>query len=236
MTVSRIAALILALMALSLPAHAQEARSTARDASAAQVPPPIFQVYVAVDGQQVGPLNEEDFKRHVGTPGAAAALMVWMPGMANWAPASTVPALQPIIASIGQTAGGTFQQPADPAAYMLGVWISQDFNWTIGETKYSAVIQMKLMPDGRFEGATLFRPRDQMDAPLRISHEKGTWTAAPGSDGQFSFTRNITYTDVAGLEIIDSGQLEDTWTLMAVDPNRIVSPEDIDFIRIPETG
>ncbi len=233
----RTIALALAFLALALPALAQDGtRSAARDAMTTPTPPPIFQVYVAVNGQQVGPLNEEDFKRHVGTPEAAAGTLVWMPGMANWAPASTVPSLQPIIASIGQTTGGDFAAPADPAAFMLGVWISEPFTWTIGETKFSSIVQMKLLPDGRFEGATLFRPLEKLDDPIRVSHEKGTWAVSDAGEGQFNFVRDISYTDVIGLKIIDQGRLEDSFVLKALGPNNVASPQNVDFVRLPDNG
>ncbi len=227
--------LIALLMIVGLPAMAQDVqRLDPRQALTSMEQPPALQIFVAVNGQQVGPLDQQGFAAHLGTPEAAATTYVWMPGMSDWALASTVPALQAIIASMGQAGGGEMAAPADPAAFMLGVWVSKSFNWNLKDMPYSAIVQMKLLPDGRFEGATLFRPSDNLAGPILISHEKGTWTVAAVGDGKFEFVRNISYTDVLDGEISAQGRLTDKFVLKATGPNNVVSEEKIDFVRVPE--
>lgn len=228
--------LIILLMIFTMPATAQDAvRINPRLPLTTTAKPPPLQIYLAVDGQQVGPLDPAGFAGYLGTPEAAAATYVWLPGMAEWALASTVPALQPIIAAMGQTSSGEMAAPADPASFMLGAWFSERFDWTVEGTKYTANIQMKLLPDGRFEGATLFRDKTDIKAPVRFSHEKGTWTVAATADGKFTFDRNIFFTDVVQGVVTRSGQMEDKFVLKATGPNDVISDESIKFVRIPDS-
>ena len=217
-----------------LPQRKNSVRSNLRQPLTTPEQAPPIQIYVAVNGQQVGPLDLAGFAGHLGTPEAAAATYVWMPGMAEWALASTVAALQPAIAAMGQSGGDEFSAPSDPAAYMLGVWISDNFDWTIKEKTFDAIVQMKLLPDGRFEGATLFRSKEKLDGPITISHEKGTWSVVPADDGQFGFERKILYTNVMDNEVVDKGQVVDNFIFKATGPNLVTSTEKIDFVRIPE--
>jgi uncharacterized membrane protein len=50
--------------------------------------------YYAKDSQQCGPVNESELKELLATGKLAAAVFVWRDGMADWAPADTLPELQ----------------------------------------------------------------------------------------------------------------------------------------------
>jgi hypothetical protein len=229
--------LIALLLILGLPAAAQDVQrfNPRQSLSTLDQAPPV-QIYISINGQSVGPLDAAAFTQHLGTPEAAANTYVWMPGMTDWALASTVAALQPIIAAMTQTGGdGKMAAPADPSAFMLGVWISEPYNWTPNDIKWSVIAQMKLLPDGRFEGATLYRDEAKREGPITISHEKGTWKVTPGDGGKFTLTRNMFYTNVEGGVVGATGQFEDTLTFEATGPNDVLTDFGSKFVRVPET-
>jgi hypothetical protein len=230
----RLIAILLVLV--GLPAAAQEAtRLNPRQALTTPVEPQVLQIYVATNGQTIGPLDAAGFIGILGTPEAAASTHVWMPGMTDWALASTVPALQAIIASMGQNSGGGMAPPADPASFMLGVWISDDFQWKIQDVPYSAIVQMKLLPDGRTEGATLFRAESDLAGPIFVSHEAGTYTVAALGNGKFEFARIVVASNVADGQVVGGKQpVSDSFVFTATGPNSIVSDENIAFVRVPE--
>jgi len=87
--------LIALLLILGLPAAAQDLQPISpRQALTTLDQAPPVQIYVSVDGQSVGPMDAEAFKKHLGTPEAAANTYVWMPGMKDWALATTPSSLR----------------------------------------------------------------------------------------------------------------------------------------------
>ena len=229
--------LITLLLILGLPAAAQDAqRFNPRQAMTTLDQAPPVQIYISINGQSVGPLDAAAFTQHLGTPEAAANTYVWMPGMTDWALASTVAALQPIIAAMNQTGtDGKMAPPADPSAFMLGVWISEAFTWKPQDVKWSVIAQMKLLPDGRFEGATIYRDDAKREGPITISHEKGTWKVTAGDGGKFTLTRNMIYTDVRDGVVSATGKFEDSLTFEATEPNDVLTDFGSKFVRVPES-
>jgi len=61
-----------------------------------QAAPAIF--YVAIDGQQTGPLNESELLRLIMQKKVSKDTLAWMPGMAAWQPIEQVPAILKVIA------------------------------------------------------------------------------------------------------------------------------------------
>ena len=55
-------------------------------------------IYVAINGQSVGPLNEKDFSLLVADGKVNKDSLVWMPGMLAWKPLQEVPSALKIIA------------------------------------------------------------------------------------------------------------------------------------------
>lgn len=55
-------------------------------------------LYVAIDGQPVGPLSEHEFANLVSTQRVTKDTLVWQPGMMGWKPLEQVPAFLRIIA------------------------------------------------------------------------------------------------------------------------------------------
>ena len=63
------------------------------------MPRPMPQTYyVAIDGQQVGPLNESEISRLIMNKQISKDTLAWVPGMAGWQPIEQVPAILKIVA------------------------------------------------------------------------------------------------------------------------------------------
>ena len=59
---------------------------------------PVQQIYVGVDGMQVGPLTSNEFSELVRTHKVTKDTLAWLPGMPAWKPVSEVPELLKVIA------------------------------------------------------------------------------------------------------------------------------------------
>ena len=59
---------------------------------------PVISLYIGMGTQQYGPYNYDSCKQMVAAGQLTPQTMVWMEGMPAWAPASTVPVLQPLFA------------------------------------------------------------------------------------------------------------------------------------------
>lgn len=228
--------LILFLVVFSVPAYAQNVVLNA-PRNNVNVPPPPMQIYVLVDGQQVGPMDADKFQSILSSPEAAASTYVWMPGMAKWEIASTVPQLQGIIAAIGQGDGsdGNFRV-TDIQSYSLGVWISQRFVWTLEDQDHHAIIQMKLLPDGKFEGATLFWALDTPNPDINVYHEKGDWTMSGEGDNVFRLERKYAYSQVLKDQLVGTGTASEQFIVSPDGPNALKTKEGIIFVRVPEAS
>ena len=63
------------------------------------MPKPMPQMYyVAINGQQVGPLNESELSRLISQKQVNKDSLAWMPGMAAWQPIEQIPAILKIVA------------------------------------------------------------------------------------------------------------------------------------------
>lgn len=54
--------------------------------------------YVAIDGQQTGPLRESELMELIRDKKVSKDTLAWMPGMATWLPIENVPAILKLIA------------------------------------------------------------------------------------------------------------------------------------------
>jgi hypothetical protein len=60
---------------------------------------PIASIYyVAIDGQQTGPLRESELMELIRDKKVSKDTLAWMPGMASWLPIEKVPAILKLIA------------------------------------------------------------------------------------------------------------------------------------------
>ena len=63
------------------------------------MPQPISSMYyVAIDGQQIGPLNESELMGLIRDKKVSKDTLAWMPGMATWLPIEKVPSILKLIA------------------------------------------------------------------------------------------------------------------------------------------
>ena len=63
------------------------------------MPKPMSQIYyVAVDGQQIGPLNDSELSQLVIQKRINKDTLAWVPGMLGWKPIEQVPAILKVIA------------------------------------------------------------------------------------------------------------------------------------------
>lgn len=63
------------------------------------MPESMHQIYyVAIEGQQVGPLNESELSRFIEQKQVNKDSLAWMPGMATWQPVEQIPAILKIVA------------------------------------------------------------------------------------------------------------------------------------------
>lgn len=72
--------------------------------------------YVAKDGQVTGPFDVEALKAIIGGRSRAPRVIVWTPGMTDWAAASEVPELAAMIALL------PFDPPVDFKTFIIGKW------------------------------------------------------------------------------------------------------------------
>ena len=54
--------------------------------------------YVALNGQQVGPISESEFSKMVSKKLITKDTLAWMPGMLSWKPIEQIPAILKVIA------------------------------------------------------------------------------------------------------------------------------------------
>lgn len=93
------------------------AAPTANAATPPPLPaPPVKDIYVAVDGQQRGPLSTDDLKELIRSGSVTGDTPVWKQGMAAWQPIGGHPDYAPLIAAAQPTPPPV---PAAPAYYVL---------------------------------------------------------------------------------------------------------------------
>ena len=63
------------------------------------MPKPMSQIYyVAIDGQQVGPLNDSELSRLITQHKINKDTLGWVPGMQAWQPIEKIPAILKVVA------------------------------------------------------------------------------------------------------------------------------------------
>lgn len=116
-------------------------------------------VYVAENGQVTGPFDDAALRDRLGSQARAAVTLVWMQGMADWTPATQVPALAALIAGL----------PAEPpldARYLAGSWTSDDHPIQTDNVTVTGRVTFVFTADGKLTGHVFgshmsTRPRPQ---------------------------------------------------------------------------
>lgn len=55
-------------------------------------------IYVAIDGQSVGPLTESEFSHLITNKKVTKDSLAWIPGMSGWQPIEQIPAILKVVA------------------------------------------------------------------------------------------------------------------------------------------
>jgi len=67
--------------------------------SVQSMPSTLAQTYfVALNGQQVGPLNESELSQLISQKKVSKDTLAWMPGMSSWKPIEQIPAILRVVA------------------------------------------------------------------------------------------------------------------------------------------
>jgi membrane protease subunit (stomatin/prohibitin family) len=83
-------------------AMGQSMANAASQGSAPMAPPPLpAAMFVAINGQQVGPLDAAALRQKIAAGEVNANTLVWKNGMPNWAPAASVPDVAPLLTPSG---------------------------------------------------------------------------------------------------------------------------------------
>lgn len=63
------------------------------------MPKPMPQIYyVAIDGQQTGPLNDSELSQLISQKKVNKDTLAWVPGMMDWKPIEQIPAILKVVA------------------------------------------------------------------------------------------------------------------------------------------
>ncbi len=93
-------------------------------------------VFVVQNGAQTGPFNQPELVAMVAAGTLRQETLVWHDGLANWVPATNVPAINHMFAAAGPGSGGQNPPPPPPppemdaAAFLSGTWVGGPFNST----------------------------------------------------------------------------------------------------------
>lgn len=152
-------------------------------------------VYIAENGQQVGPLTEAQVLDKIHSGALMAHTLVWMQGMPDWAPAETVPQLRAFFAPQGVT-------PAirDYPKFVVGTWTTDPITGPIeGVGMATLVTSFTFEAGGTFSSAAMVDTTDQTGQPVRISTTgRGTYTISEPQSDRFRIM--LQGTDVTSIE------------------------------------
>lgn len=198
-------------------------------------PPPVdLKIFVAVNGQTTGPFNEAQLKTMIAAGNLKPETLVWKDGMANWAAASTVAALQPLMVAA---------KPAfDAKGFLTGTWEARNLKVPLpgvpegglmsGTTLYS--------PDGTFQSFGTIRanvPNPMRPGTTNLMHMQiqsvGTYTVAVLSETRFVIQTDSTITMNVGNGIPPSTEkVTGSQTVDILDRNTVRSEEGYVSYRI----
>ncbi len=79
---------------------------------------------------------------------------------------------------------------------------------TIGETKYSAVTQMTLLPDDLVMGVTVLQHLDDTSKPVELSYEAGKYKVSDQGNGTYRIARTLQYFVLVNSKLISKGEVD----------------------------
>lgn len=242
-TRAALAALALTLSALPLVAEPGPPPLTNTPQQPPALPDPLppglpAQLYVAQNGQPVGPLGPAEIAEMARQGKITAETLVWMPGMAAWTPAGQVPGMAPVLALAPAPA-------FDAYAYVAGSWrlaepmVSTQVIDYVGAVQIETMMTLTYYPDHTLKGegvATGMMPSGSASSYFSLSGTYAITGVTGGLPGaRFTIEPKVTITyqqppaspDPTGLkppQSIPPQQSDQPATVLAVDANTM---EDI---------
>ena len=196
-------------------------------------------VYVAEDGQVLGPFDEATLRARMGSRTKAAVTLVWMQGMADWAPADKVPELAALVARL------PLDLPFDVAAYLIGAWISEDQPLGKGSQAFVGKSSVVFAADGTVtalhtgERTTVrvspgAKPREP-DVKTKFLFWNvsmaGTYTVKPGAEGFFVVELKGTTTDNSSGASGETARTEESFDFRRLGPDHMQTRYGVDYRR-----
>lgn len=179
-------------------------------------PPQQLKVFYTVNGQTLGPFNEEQLKAKIVAGELGRQTLVWMEGMTDWQAAATVAAVAPLLTTAPP------KPKFDAAGFMVGTW---EVSTTIpiqghGQAQVSESITYRA--DGTATGfGTMTSQTTYGPFSVAISSQ-GTWKAEPKTDTSFVLTPNMQVT-MTGADGIPNLSTNNTPGLLTVIDRNTVS-------------
>ena len=195
-------------------------------------------VYVAEDGQVLGPFDEAALKAQLGSQTKASVTLVWMQGMTDWTPASQVPALAVLVGRL------PLDPPFDVAKHLIGAWISDDQPLGKGKEAFVGKMSIVFAADRTFTALVTGnrttvtvtpsgKPRQPIVTPEFLSWNSsfaGDYTVTLGNDGYFSVELKGTVTH-NGSNSQDPIKAEQTIDFRQLGPDHMVTRYGVDYRR-----
>lgn len=194
-------------------------------------------VYIAEDGQTLGPFSEAELREKIRSRAEAARTLVWHRGLEGWRRATEVPRLTGFVRALPA------ETPVDLAAHVLGTWTSTDWPVAVpgrtmigrltvtfeGEgafrgTMVAEHVDISWVPGGPVqttpEGAVLRPPQVMIDRSIRHAATlEGTWRIADSDDS--GAPAILLEGEIRNLESGDVDRMEDPWTVGDIAPDRM---------------
>ena len=203
------------------------------------VPATALTVYVAEDGKAVGPFDTAAIKARLGSQEQAGKTLVWMQGMADWAPADQVPALAALVASL------PLVPPFEPAKYLIGSWRSDDQPIKVGKTAIMGQILYTFSADGsatfQSSGSRITittKPGPKPGETQTISESlilndafSGTYSVGPSEDGFFLIKMKGKLTDLSGNADEKPLDWRESLELRQAGPNHLRSRYGVNYYK-----
>lgn len=133
-------------------------------------------IYITENGEVLGPFDEVTLKDRIKSVAEAEKTLVWHQGMADWKPATQVPALSAFVAALPA------ETPFDFATHVIGNWLSIDALIEFKSYTYIGRHTLSFGADGTYSGRVYFQ------------YIKQLWKPDPAGGGQ-QFVDESVYLD-----------------------------------------
>jgi hypothetical protein len=189
-------------------------------------PPRQLKVYYTVNGQTIGPLNEEELKAKIAAGEVGRQTLVWMEGMTDWQAAATVPAVAPLLVVVPP------ESKFDAAAFLVGTWEASETIPLQGSGPAQLTMSVTYRSDGTATGFGTMTSQSNFGPFTMAISSQGTWTATAKTDTSFVLTPNmqVTMTGPSGIPSVNTNTIPTLLTV--IDRNTVASPSGARSYRV----